>query len=123
MVNEIAGAIETLLREDVDRHDINEVIETMHKYRNMATVRITDHIDILKLHELLQKTKITINRHTTTLWDLEADGLYESDQSHSFQSHCVVKFEDYPRNHVAIKLINLCNDICKDLKAFYESTG
>jgi len=80
-MKDIAVAIEGLMREDVDIHDVTEFVETIHKLKNTSRIRNTDHTNILKVQELLQKTKVKINNHTSTLWELEMEAISESDQS------------------------------------------
>lgn len=86
---------------------MNEVLETIHLYRNQSRIQNTDHAMILKLQDMLQKTKLSINGKTSSLWNLQVEEVFDSDQSNAYNSHYEVKFEDYPRNHIAAELVNL----------------
>ena len=110
--------IDQLIRGELNKDQINEIINTIHQYRNQSRIHNTDHQLILKFHEILQKTRISINNKTTTLWDLHVEELFDCDQSNTY--HYETKFEDYPRNHIAINLISLWGDIIKDLRVFRQ---
>jgi hypothetical protein len=110
-----------MVSEDLNRLDMKEIIAIIHRFKNMSIVRNTDHSNILKLNEMLQITKLSINTHTTTLWELDPESLYESDQSYSYETGYMVKFEDYPENHQSNKLIDLCNDIINDLSKYFKN--
>ena len=117
-ISKILSAIETLTKEEIDLDEFHDVLEVMQRYRNQSRIQNTDHALILTLHEKLQKTKVSINCKTTTLWDIEAEEIFDWDQSN--QNCYKIKFEDYPKNQIAINLIKLCFDIINDLKPYWE---
>ena len=116
-IRKIRSIIETLSKEEIDLDEYNEALETMHRYRNQSRIHNTDHSLIINFHEKLQKTKISINHKTTTLWDLEGKEVFDWDQSNT--NTYKIKFEDYPKNQISINLMNLWNEIIRSLEPYW----
>ena len=118
-IEKIKTWIDILIKGELGRHQINDVVDTIRQYRNQSRIHNTDHKLILMLHDILQKTRISINNKTTNLWELQIEEIFDCDQSNTYNYE--IKFEDYPRNHIAINLISLWDDIIKDLKSYRQS--
>ena len=122
-IESVKTSIELLTNEHVDRESMNEAINVMHRYNNLTWIQNTTHEKITKLHEMMKKTKISVNGNWITLLDLRIEYAYESDQSNAFQDVCHVKFEDHPRNNYAAGLLQLCAEVIGDLKYICHNNG
>lgn len=123
-VDEMEEMIQLLInRDEIDKSELRDTIESIQNFKHLCRVRNTDYSNIHKLQELLQHTKLTINDHNTSLWDLDPESLYESDQSNRVDSSFLIKFEDSPGNHQARNLILLCEEIRKDLSVYHSASG
>jgi hypothetical protein len=123
LIKDISRWIENFLKENVTKTEISEFIEKIQLFKNTPRVKNTDHINILKISDLLQKTRITINNHTWSLWEIDMNEISESDQSSNLMPYYSIKFEDHPFNHVAKNLSNLCKEVSVDLYQYYKEVN
>lgn len=114
----VKSAIDLLMLGRVDHEALNECITSINRYKNLTWIQYTKHENITKLHEMLKKTKISINGKVSTLLDLNIEYAYETDQSNSYQNFYDINFEH--QTHVLQELIK---EVIKNLKSVIQCSG